>query len=584
MVLVTTAIEKTFPKDKNEKILFLGEWCKLYSKKDVYEQYEHKTLSYHWDDREKLYEDTKYIDKIYEKYLEILKDNLNKIHGVDFSISYWRIILGPWLRYFIEIVYDRYLSILEVSKKNIDYTIAINLKDEDILPSSMDDFNALYKDDLWNHYIYKNIISFFNIKIKNIEIGGDDKIVNKKEKICLKDKIKKFSFFINKFNKVHFFSSYINLGNLWALQIKLGQIPTLGTTINLGVDVNCNAKLRESLIISNTESLFEKILISLLKKQIPKYYLESYKEFRLEVLKKYPKNAKVIFTANAYSSDDAFKFWTAEKKEEGTKYIIGQHGGHYGMGLFSSHEEHQIKSADNFFSWGWDNKYNKKIVPVSAVKLIKNINYNPNGDILIPLSSFPRYSCHIMAMPIDGQVLNYIDDQVSYLISSSDNAKKLLKLRIYQHDYKWNIKERFIDKGCESFIESDINLNKSFYDRLSECRLCISTYNATTYLETFSANYPTLLYWNPLHWELRDEAKPYFDLIESAGILHYTPKSLVLKLNEIYQDPLAWWSQEKVQTAKNKFCNRFANKDNDFLVDYKREIAVKINETIGLNK
>ena len=82
MVLVTTAIEKTFPKDKNEKILFLGEWCKLYSKKDVYEQYEHKTLSYHWDDREKLYEDTKYIDKIYEKYLEILKDNLNKIHEI----------------------------------------------------------------------------------------------------------------------------------------------------------------------------------------------------------------------------------------------------------------------------------------------------------------------------------------------------------------------------------------------------------------------------------------------------------------------------------------------------------------------
>ena len=580
MVLVTTALEETFPKDKNEKILFLGEWCKLYSKKDIYDQYDYETLSYHWDDREKLYEDTKYIDTVYEKYLELLGKNLNNIHKVNFSISYWRITIGPWLRYFIEMVYDRYLSISEVSQQNIDYVNIINIKDEDIVPNDMIEFNKLYVDDLWNQFIYQNIMGYFNVKTKNIDIQLNAKIIKQNNKIFLKDKIKSIFFLFNKLNTVHFFSSYIKLNDLLPLQIKLGQLPTLGTTTNIKLNINYSNKLRDSLSFSQGESLFENILTNLIKKQIPKYYLEGYKYYRNEVLKKYPKNAKVIFTANAYSSDDAFKFWTAEKKEDGTKYIIGQHGGHYGMGLFSSHEKHQIKSADNFFSWGWNLLGSNKVIPVSTPKLNIEINSNPKGDILIPLSSFPRYSYHIMAMPIAGQTLDIIEDQINYLKLASNDLKKLLKLRIYQHDYNWDFKKRFIDAGFRDFIDNDENLSKSFHNRLSECRLCIATYNATTYLETFSANYPTLLYWNPLHWELKEDTQPYFDTLEEVGILHYTGESLVCKLNEVYKDPLSWWQLDEIQKAKNTFCYRFANKDKDFLIDFESSV----NSLVGENE
>ena len=69
MVLITTALQETFPKDINEKVLFLGEWCKIYNNKSDWEIFNSQTMSYHWDDRKKLYRDHQNIQIIYEKIL-----------------------------------------------------------------------------------------------------------------------------------------------------------------------------------------------------------------------------------------------------------------------------------------------------------------------------------------------------------------------------------------------------------------------------------------------------------------------------------------------------------------------------------
>ena len=55
--LITTAKENTWPKDKNRPVLFLGEWCKLYKRKNLWEGMDSKTIKYHWDDRNKLKND-----------------------------------------------------------------------------------------------------------------------------------------------------------------------------------------------------------------------------------------------------------------------------------------------------------------------------------------------------------------------------------------------------------------------------------------------------------------------------------------------------------------------------------------------
>ena len=82
----------------------------------------------------------------------------------------------------------------------------------------------------------------------------------------------------------------------------------------------------------------------------------------------WPKHPKVIWTSNADNSDDLFKAYAAEKVEKGSPLVIGQHGGHYGIGLWSFSEDHQLAISDRYFSWGWTEQQQPKISPVGQFK------------------------------------------------------------------------------------------------------------------------------------------------------------------------------------------------------------------------
>ena len=73
--LITTADERTWPKD--QPVLFLGEWCKRFSRKKNWSSLDSNTVTYHWDDRKQLQEDSLYLQDIYENLLEELSEYLN---------------------------------------------------------------------------------------------------------------------------------------------------------------------------------------------------------------------------------------------------------------------------------------------------------------------------------------------------------------------------------------------------------------------------------------------------------------------------------------------------------------------------
>ena len=108
-ILVTTPIESTWGKD--EKIIFLGEWCKKFSRRHVLLNRHHSTLDYHWRDRVKLDKDHAYLFNLYEKVLRKLSRSLNSFHSTNHSLRYWRIIVGPWLLNYLSVLFDRFSSI-----------------------------------------------------------------------------------------------------------------------------------------------------------------------------------------------------------------------------------------------------------------------------------------------------------------------------------------------------------------------------------------------------------------------------------------------------------------------------------------
>ena len=71
-------------------------------------------------------------------------------------------------------------------------------------------------------------------------------------------------------------------------------------------------------------------------------------------------------------------------------------------------------------------------------------------------------------------------------------------------------------------------------------------------------NIPTVIFWNPNHWEIRDSAQPYFDELKEVGIFHETPESAAQHIISVWDDVEYWWSSKTVYKAVQKFCGRFS--------------------------
>ena len=183
--LVTTSLEQTWPKD-NKPVLFLGEWCCRYSRRHHWESLDAKVIPYHWDDRSKLYKDYLYLQTFYERLLGELTIQLNHIHNVDQSVRYWRILVGPWLFYFVQILFDRWETIQRaIIQYDISETIILIGQDEQFIPNDMHGFESLFVRDDWNHHIYSKILQNFlapnQFKKKLINIDSTKHIIDTKK-------------------------------------------------------------------------------------------------------------------------------------------------------------------------------------------------------------------------------------------------------------------------------------------------------------------------------------------------------------------------------------------------------------------
>jgi putative transferase (TIGR04331 family) len=584
MFLIKTADPHFWKTD--DKILFLGGWCKTYANRNAWKDTDYEMVPYHWDDRKQLYHDYHYLEGIYEEYLYILSEKMNSIHEVNHSFRYWRIILGPWLNYFIAMVFDRFITLKTACKRYpMLETLISATAIENLIPDSMLDCSSNYCSDAYNEVIYSELI-------KEVDFCSYIKIQSTKSFFANKKIKGKFSFletlnlFLNKVNKYRnpsfvFVNPYCSILDQLKLQLRLGQLPAIFFSTPLKLqDLSCQSDKRALLSLRNGNSQFGRLLDTLIPKQIPKVHLEYYSAIKKLARKRFSNKAKVINTATAHITDEVFKVWAAAMIDKGTKLAVTQHGGHYGTGLWSWSEDHQSAISDYFITWGWGAEKGNKYYALPSGKLMKSkrlLKSKNNGNILLVLCSFPRYSYWMYSTPVASQLNYYFDNQVTFSRCLNWRAIKLLRIRFYPHDFNWGEQEKIQRLGLDI---QKTESGQAMAKQLNNSRLFVGSYNATTYLETFAANFPTILFWDPHYWEIRPEVQEYFDDLRSAGILHDTPESAAGMINNIYNDPASWWEQDEVQEAKDKFCEQFALTSSNYLSEWRKFfIRSKIRNT-----
>lgn len=336
------------------------------------------------------------------------------------------------------------------------------------------------------------------------------------------------------------------------IQRRLGQVPQRWQSEPC-IRADWDGSQRQWIVEGENRNEFETCVRTLISQHIPKICLEGYSELMGQVGElPWPKYPKLIWSSNSYNSDDVFKAWAAQKAEDGATLVAGQHGGHYGIGRWSFNEEHEISICDSYLSWGWTQPNQPKVRPIGQLtsKRPCNVLHAAQPGVLMVTCAMPQQSYVLYSAMVASQWLHYFEDQCTFVEKLPQTIRDALTVRLYPQDLQWSQAGRW----RERFPDLRLDSGQSSIDSLiGQSRLYISTYNATTYLESFTMNVPTVIYWNPTHWELRDAAFPYFEDLKRVGIFHETPESAALHVAKIWTDVDTWWNCPELRKALERF-------------------------------
>ncbi len=124
-----------------------------------------------------------YLKDVYQRLLQQMAALLDEVHEEQHDLRYWRIIIGPWLFHYLDVLYDRYLCIQQAKSKYPFFDTIILAENSFITPRSTSESIELSTDDPYNLQIYSRILSVEKNNFRQISsdiIKRKDRSIRKK--------------------------------------------------------------------------------------------------------------------------------------------------------------------------------------------------------------------------------------------------------------------------------------------------------------------------------------------------------------------------------------------------------------------
>ncbi|MDF0692480.1 LIC12162 family transferase [Aquirufa ecclesiirivi] len=565
-VLVTNADERSWPQD--EAILFLGEWCRPYHRKEYWSTLDAEVVKpYGLEPNQKL-QDHQLLTRLHEELLLELSVELNKFHQCQHSLRYWDIVLGYWLQRFVSVCINRYHSIMQAIEQEEISDIIIYGKDEYHL-ATLNSYGfqlALYND-LWNQNFYKRILDFQGIS-NTRRVAVDDEALSfqktsplveeKGFKVTLKRIWKSMFRIFLKNDDAFITNSYLPVNTVIKLQLSLGQFPSFWEQqVTDSSEINMAFRNKLTLALQGHTG-FELFIRQLLPECIPTCYLEGYKKIvDFTTTLPWPSKPKFIFTSNNFDTDEVFKIWTALKVEDGVKYYVGQHGNLYGTWIYHTQHIPEYSTSDKFISWGWSNG-TSQVVPAFVFKTANRPvrkSCTGEGILLIERTIYNRLATYDRHY---NQEI-YQQEQFRFVSSLNQHLKNKLNIRLSYYTLgAWSDEQRWRD--FDPTLHYDAG-TAPIWDLIDKSQLVVHSYDSTGILETLSLNIPTIAFFDQFYFdEINEEALLYYELLESVGIVFRTADDAANHINKIGDNLESWWLSPELQAAKDKFCHQYARR------------------------
>ena len=479
-------------------------------------------------------------------------DFMNNIHKKKFSYSYWDILLGSWINQFLIITIDRWSQLNSINNKDFTHVESPNYNYSELADNTNEIFRRRIETDYWNSIFYGKILDFKqNFKVEYRDF---------KEKITVDENFFKFNFFKNR-QKNTFINTYLSRFDEILINLKLRQIPRFKNKFLVPPTFNYNGKMRFNKKFFIPENQLENFILENLFLYIPRSYLEGFEELD-KVIKKenLPENPNNIYCGIFTNRSHILKY-IAEKKENGTKVICGDHGG--GNQALSIIKDHIKKYSDTYLTWGkTDLKQNEKCVGYIKKKFK---NKRPN-NIVIFLYNHPKY----ILKPSVHEILlskNYIQNISSLVDGFDSDIQKKILFRLIGKDH-WEQERLYKREFPKTYFD---NAKIKISDIFNKAELIISTYTSTTIIEGIFNNIPSCLFVDSseINKSIVYEKRKYYQLLHDVGILQTDSNKCAKFLNDLLKTKTlgSWWKSKKTQDALNLFRENICPENKNLVQD-----------------
>jgi len=585
MYLATTAIKEFW--DPSQRMIFLGEWCRIYSHHQEWEGLNYKIMPYPWQSKEDFAAAFAYCDGLFERILPRLAKQLNMIHNTRYSTRYWRIVVGEWLWRYIQILYERYVCLKKAFR---DYGEDLETKVLDTTSYSIafdsDEFLEMCYTDHYNLQLYSLLLRY---------MGKDYPAQKMEPPLRLRSQLRAFLRNIKRtigdmvLNK-RFYPGRIAevvLCRANMLQDVLRELRKADKALfkvvsweKTYIKVRSQRILRTAIKFKDDGDDFANICIKMIADCIPLAFVEGFGELVGQLAKdcKYP---KAVISATGWRFDVLTSLYIGKAVEQGARLIGIQHGGGYGLFEMDSMLTYELRTVDYFFSWGWALP-GEKVIPLpshllSQRSVAKSVLFTGKKTAITFVSSaHARFFNYFQSSPMGPQYEKYFGQQIEFFRQLRDEVKAQLLVRLYPADYDWNNRHRLEDAIPGLRYDNPL---VPFLQRALSSRLVISDNNQTTYLQTIGLNIPTLIFWDQELWPLHEKARPVFEILKRSNIFHETPGSAAAFLNDNYHRIEEWWGSPDVQSAVGTFRTRYARADENWAQQWHDQILECINHT-----
>lgn len=546
-----------------KSLLFAGRWCLTPDYRPVANS---EFLESPWDDRAYFYERVANIDHKYEEILAHLASSLNEYHGASRSIRAWRILIGPWLRYLVQIFFDR-LAVIQLLETKDDVQSFVSIPGppiEELRAWDTEEFvNLAINSDVWNDALFDVILRALTSLTPIVTVDASiarhvaqEPYPRKRNpKTLVARVVRPFVRRLVAHSQYVLWDSRLPRLARVALEISKRQFPYGPLILRPETTPVLPSVAGKWLPRPQEIDDVDKLLWDLIESQIPCIFLEGFSNFHDKVEAcGLPQQPTSIFTSNSFFCDEAFKFYTSSKIESGAQLVIAQHGGGYGVGKVIDTERHETLIADSFLSWGWRESCGRSsvVTPVGVLVSSKQRSAfatQSDGRMSLVMQNYPLRGYLLSSHPVADQWYSYFESNIEFVKALKSDYADRIRVKPYQEDY---------GRGQELLWRSNFpavkfaESAKSFQWVERRSSLVIFGYNSTGILRGLNSKTPTIGFWEGNLWEHRESASVMIEDLRGVGILHNSGAEAARFLNSLSLEFHDWWNCREVVSVRKR--------------------------------